>query len=44
MSKTPEYWADPIIVPKGSCKLEWLRDPRKQKPQRKRGTAAHSKL
>jgi crotonobetainyl-CoA:carnitine CoA-transferase CaiB-like acyl-CoA transferase len=24
MSKTPEYWADPIIVPKGSCKPEWL--------------------
>ena len=24
MSKTPEYWADPIIVPKGSCKPEWM--------------------
>jgi hypothetical protein len=24
MSKTPEYWADPMIVPKGSCKPEWL--------------------
>ena len=27
MSKTPEYWVDPMIVPKGSCKPEWL--PRK---------------
>ena len=27
MSKTREYWDDPIIVPKGSCKPEWL--PRK---------------
>jgi len=24
MSKTPEYWADPIIYPIGSCKPEWL--------------------
>jgi crotonobetainyl-CoA:carnitine CoA-transferase CaiB-like acyl-CoA transferase len=24
MSKTPEYWADPIVVPKGSSKPEWL--------------------
>jgi hypothetical protein len=27
MSKTPEYWADPIIHPIGSSKPEWL--PRK---------------
>lgn len=25
MSKTPEYWADPIISPIGSSKPEWLR-------------------
>jgi crotonobetainyl-CoA:carnitine CoA-transferase CaiB-like acyl-CoA transferase len=24
MSKTPEYWADPMIWPIGSCKPEWL--------------------
>ena len=24
MSKTPEYWADPIISPIGSSKPEWL--------------------
>ena len=24
MSKTPEYWADPIIHPIGSSKPEWL--------------------
>jgi crotonobetainyl-CoA:carnitine CoA-transferase CaiB-like acyl-CoA transferase len=24
MSKTPEYWANPIIHPIGSCKPEWL--------------------
>jgi crotonobetainyl-CoA:carnitine CoA-transferase CaiB-like acyl-CoA transferase len=24
MSKTPEYWADPIIAPIGSSKPEWL--------------------
>ena len=24
MSKTPEYWDDPIIYPIGSCKPEWL--------------------
>ena len=27
MSKTPEFWADPIMYPMGSCKREWL--PRK---------------
>jgi hypothetical protein len=26
MSKTPEYWADPIISPIGSSKPEWLAD------------------
>jgi crotonobetainyl-CoA:carnitine CoA-transferase CaiB-like acyl-CoA transferase len=24
MSKTPEYWTDPMIYPIGSCKPEWL--------------------
>ena len=24
MSKTPEYWADPIVCPIGSSKPEWL--------------------
>jgi hypothetical protein len=24
MSKTPEFWADPIINPIGSSKAEWL--------------------
>jgi len=24
MSKTPEYWEDPIISPIGSSKPEWL--------------------
>jgi len=24
MSVTPEFWADPILVPKGSCLPEWL--------------------
>jgi hypothetical protein len=24
MSRTPEYWTDPILVPIGSCRPEWL--------------------
>ena len=24
MSKTPGYWADPMIYPQASCKPEWL--------------------
>jgi len=24
MSRTPELWTDPILVPMGSCLPEWL--------------------
>jgi hypothetical protein len=24
LSKTPEFWTDPILVPMGSCRPEWL--------------------
>ena len=27
MSRTPECWADPILVPIGSCRAEWLPKP-----------------
>jgi hypothetical protein len=27
MSRTPEYWADPIVNPIGSAKPEWLPRP-----------------
>ncbi len=29
MSKTPEYWEDPILNVPGSCKPEWLPLPKK---------------
>ena len=32
MSKTPEYWSDPILVPPGSSRPEWL--PRETRTQR----------
>jgi hypothetical protein len=27
MSKTTEFWTDPILVPIGSCRPEWLPRP-----------------
>jgi hypothetical protein len=38
MSRTPEYWADPIISPIGSSKPEWL--PRKEDAGSHEGTGA----
>jgi crotonobetainyl-CoA:carnitine CoA-transferase CaiB-like acyl-CoA transferase len=29
MSKTPEFWTDPILVPMGSCRPEWLPKPKR---------------
>jgi crotonobetainyl-CoA:carnitine CoA-transferase CaiB-like acyl-CoA transferase len=33
MSKTPEFWSDPILVPMGSCRPEWLPKPDSRREQ-----------
>jgi hypothetical protein len=40
LSKTPEFWADPMLVPMGSSRPEWLPKPKPESGVRREKAAA----